>query len=171
MCIRDRCLGRDGTSNKQTTRKSNIKSPRTSWLRTEFPKYQNHHGWRADTPTNQSPILILDFLKTDFLQPDKMALYADYPTRTITETRIRTLWGDLLWLVKVLGLFGRNEMMWRGGVNCTTCGYGSTYIFFDTFHVSEIYRELQHSDGIIPRSCCPGAVSYTHLTLPTIYSV
>ena len=48
------------------------KSPRTSWLKTEFPKYQNHHARRADTPTNQMETLIFDFLKTDVFQPDKM---------------------------------------------------------------------------------------------------
>ena len=57
---------------KQITRISEKKSPRTSWLKTEFPKYQNHHAWRADAPTNQSPTLIFDFLKTVFFQPDKM---------------------------------------------------------------------------------------------------
>ena len=29
---------------RHTGLRSNKKSPRTSWLKTEFPKYQNHHA-------------------------------------------------------------------------------------------------------------------------------
>ena len=80
---------------KQITQISNKKSPRTSWLKTEFPKYQNHHAWRADTPTNQSPILILDFLKTDFLQPDKMGPdMFDVAVAKVVRIRIRVAYRE-----------------------------------------------------------------------------
>lgn len=51
---------------KQIFRKSKNKSPRTSRPETDFLKNQNYNGWRGAPFANQRPILIFDFLETDF---------------------------------------------------------------------------------------------------------